>query len=279
MNIKIIEKYSIGKKEEQHLNEDLIFTGQRFFAVIDGATSKNDLLIESKSTGRMAAELVQVGLSILDKDEKELSFYDIQKIINDEFIKVYNRYFKGVSKNIKMTASAIIYDSFMEKLYFVGDCQALILKNNEWISETDEKRIDIITSNKRAKKIKNLLENGHTVESLLENDLGRKYIMGDLLYQTNYQNNLKSPFGYFVFDGSEIPERKIKVVDVSGINELILTSDGFLKVFPELKECENYLNEVIKEDPLMFKIHPSTKGLYKGQHSFDDRTFLKLKIN
>lgn len=278
MSIKIIEKYSIGKKEEQHLNEDLIFTGKRFFAVIDGATSKSDFLVESKSTGRMAAELVQVGLNILDKRENDVSFFEIQETINNEFLKVYNQYFKGVRKNIKMTASAIIYDSFIQKLYFVGDCQALILKDNQWISETDEKRIDVITSNKRAKKIKNLINNGMTVEELLENDLGRKYIMGDLLYQSNYQNNVKSPFGYFVFDGSEIHEKRIKIIDVKDVDELILASDGFLKVFPELDECESYLNKVITEDPLMFKIHPSTKGLYKGQKSFDDRTFLKLKI-
>ena len=65
--MKIIEEYLKGKHKDQSKCEDIIFKGNRFIAVIDGATSKDGRSFDGKSGGKMAAELVYNSLSSLEE--------------------------------------------------------------------------------------------------------------------------------------------------------------------------------------------------------------------
>lgn len=277
MKIKILEQFIEGKAEEQFKCEDLIFTGKRFFAVIDGATSKNDFLVEGKTTGRMAAELIKVALLKLDNIAIPLNTETILNRIHDEFDDVYKRDFKGVGNHIKMIASAVIYDSKMDNIYIVGDPKVMLLENNKWTDYSQSHKINIKTAEKRAKKIKRLIDEGVSVESLISNDLGRMHITGDLLSQSKHQNNSRSPLCYYTFDGTRFDKDKIRVIDSKNATEIILASDGYLKLYPTLIDSENHLKKILKEDPLLYKEYKETKGFYKGMNSFDDRAYLKLE--
>ncbi len=279
MKIKIVEQFIEGKSEEQFKCEDLIFAGKRFYAVIDGATSKNDFLVEGKTTGKMAAELIQVALKKLDNIAIPINSETIFNSIHDEFDEVYKREFKGVGNHIKMIASAAIFDSKMEKIYVVGDPKIMLLEDNKWHDYSLSHKINIKNAEKRAKKIKQLLASGSTIESLISNDLGRMHIMGDILSQSKHQNNARSPLCYYTFDGTRFDKNKIPVIDTKNSVEIILASDGYLKLYPSLIDSENYLKKVLKEDPLLYKEHKETKGCYEGMNSFDDRSYLRLEKN
>ena len=66
--------------------------------------------------------------------------------------------------------------------------------------------------------------------------------------------------------------RKI-AVDVEPVFRLV---EGI--VYPSLKESEDELAKIIATDPLCYKTYFSTKGLKKGNVSFDDRTYIRFKV-
>jgi glycerophosphoryl diester phosphodiesterase len=45
-----------------------------------------------------------------------------------------------------------------------------------------------------------------------------------------------------------------------------------------LAETERVLAQTIETDPLCYKIYKSTKGVVEGNISFDDRTYLRIKV-
>ncbi len=59
--------------------------------------------------------------------------------------------------------------------------------------------------------------------------------------------------------------------------EIVLASDGYPKLKSTLKESEEELAKIIEIDPLCYKTYFSTKGLKKGNFSFDDRTYIRFK--
>lgn len=278
--MKIIEKFILGKNKDQNKCEDLIYTGERFMAVIDGATSKDGRSFEGKTGGRVAAEIVYNALLMLEKTNKNTA-KEISDFISAQFIPFYNEYeIDYISEpTSKIVASCVIYDNLSKQLIFVGDCLAIIEKDGNLNFIENSKFMDEVTSNTRSLHLSSLIKTGqYNEEELRENDLGRDFILPLLKNQLAFQNqNIK--FGYECFDGTEIPENMIKTVSIEKGSILYLSSDGYPKLFKTLKESEEYLNYVLKEDPLLYKIYPSTKGHMKGLNSFDDRSYLSFKID
>ena len=68
----------------------------------------------------------------------------------------------------------------------------------------------------------------------------------------------------------------IAIHSVESNSQIILSSDGYPKLFTTLQESEEYLFSVLKDDPLLYKKYKSTKGFMKGQNSFDDRAFISF---
>ena len=64
-------------------------------------------------------------------------------------------------------------------------------------------------------------------------------------------------------------------VSVHRDDELILATDGYPILKSTLKESEDALIDVLKEDRLCFRKYKSTKGVSTDANSFDDRTFWK----
>ena len=81
-----------------------------------------------------------------------------------------------------------------------------------------------------------------------------------------------------VFDGFDIPTEWIKVFYVSNANEIILLSDGYPMLLNSLKESEQYLHSIMEKDPQCMRLYKTTKGIQKGNCSFDDRAYLRICI-
>ena len=110
-----------------------------------------------------------------------------------------------------------------------------------------------------------------------EHDAAREIILPWILRATIYANDDTTEYGYSVFNGQAIPESLIKVIRLrEGAHEVILTSDGYPEVKETLRKTEENLKEILIHDPGCYKKYLSTKGVKKGQTSFDDRTYVRF---
>lgn len=274
--MKIIEKFQKGKRTADTC-EDGIVTTDDFAAVIDGSTSKGNLRWNGKTSGRMAMELLTVAIAGLSAEatagealtcltECIHGFYIRHDMWDEAQRKAENR----------LTASAVIYSRYRREIWMFGDC--LCRFNGK--TYTHPKAVDAILAQARADIIGFLLKKGHSIESLRERDLAREWIFPYLKEQCYFQNATDAgPYAYAVLDGFTVPSSAIKVLSVPcGTKELILASDGYPCLEDTLDATELRLSELLARDPLCYQELKSTKGMIKGNVSFDDRTYLRLSL-
>jgi len=58
----------------------------------------------------------------------------------------------------------------------------------------------------------------------------------------------------------------------------VLASDGYPDLKETLAASEERLQEILDDDPLLFRKYKATKGMHEGNVSFDDRAYVKLKV-
>ena len=275
--MKILEQFIEGKKQDEELCEDGIFVSDDFISIIDGATTKGNMKIDDKTPGRTAMEVIKISLG---KAPKDISASDmIKQIFNDltEFYKQHSIY-EQVRDNPseRPTASISIYSCHHKEIWFVGDCQAFV----DGVHINNEKNIDIVLSEARAAYIQTEIDSGVSVDSLMQHDTGREFIFPMLKRQGMFQNNKnKSEYSYDVIDGFNVENCEVQVVSAYNAKNIVLASDGYPKVFDTLSVSEEYLEKILKEDPLCFKLYKSTKGIEKGNTSFDDRSYISFALD
>ena len=275
-NMKVVESFLKGKKNAQ-ANEDGIFINQHFAAVIDGATSKSDFQKDGKSSGKWAMELV---IEAIKKFPKDITVEEAVKQITQKLHNFYkaNNMLEDLKEHPerRLTANGVIYSYERKEIWQIGDCQ---LKAGS-IYSSGEKEIDRIMSEARAAYNEIMLLKGLSQEDIAENDPGRDFIKPFLEKQALLQNNPASNLQYAfpVFDGFDIPIEWIKVFYVSNANEIILSSDGYPMLLNSLKESEQYLHSIMEKDPQCMRLYKTTKGIQKGNCSFDDHAYLRICI-
>lgn len=263
--MEIIEKSIIGKNPDQNLCEDGLFISENFIAVIDGVTAKSPELFCGKTGGRAAMEKIIEALSVLDKNSPQKATFEI---LNESIKRLYESTPDGHA-----SACAIIYSKAHKEIWCCGDCQCLI---NDTLY-LNEKKIDSITSEVRALVLEIALLQGKTTDELLENDIGRNFIEPLLKKQYLFENS-DNQYAYEVLNGKNLRFDLIKTYKVCNGDTVVLASDGYPVLKATLSESEHELNKVIKENPLCNKGYLSTKGLKKGNLSFDDRTYIKFIV-
>ena len=120
---------------------------------------------------------------------------------------------------------------------------------------------------------------GATITELSQNDTGRAFIMPLLQRQQYLENNsLAHDYEFAVFDGFPITHDKVFVHKISSeVETIVLATDGYPELKASLEASEKALQDVLTDDPLLFRKYKSTKGLQEGNISFDDRTYVKLR--
>lgn len=270
----IIEQSVIGKRNAETCEDGIIVTDS-FAAVIDGSTSKTPLRINPTMTnGRYCMETVRRHIASLSPTA---SAEDFCVSVAQTIMSIY----KGNKLDItrlqqhpeeRMTASAVIYSNSLRQLWFVGDCQCLmnnVLYNNSKPSEA-------VFAAKRAEFINHAISSGSvSIDDVLRGqDPGRELILPDLIASCKGQN-----LTFSVIDGFPIPMQHVKVISVpNDVTELVLASDGYPIILPTLRESEETLNTILNNDPLCINLFKATKGLIKGNTSFDDRSYLRIRI-
>jgi glycerophosphoryl diester phosphodiesterase len=59
-------------------------------------------------------------------------------------------------------------------------------------------------------------------------------------------------------------------------NKIILASDGYQRLLSTLKEMEEHLQKLRREDPVIIDQYMAAKGVCEDAKSFDDRTYLRI---
>lgn len=273
--MKLLEKFIKGKAFDENLCEDGFYFSEDFVVVVDGATSKSKRNFDGKSSGKVATE---IALESVKKFKFDICARQAVDIITNEIAIFYKKrgVFEEFDKNQleRASASIVIYSCHRKEIWMVGDCQALV--DSEQIS--NNKKIDDILANARACFVEALLANGDSVEDLLKNDLGRKFISPMLEKQSIFQNNNKNlEYSYWVIDGFEVLDEGIKIIPVPVAKNIVLATDGYPKIFNNLEETEEYLRQMIEKDPLCCNLNKGTKGVDFGNCSYDDRVYLSFE--
>ena len=264
--MRIIEQFIKGKASDEALCEDILLVTDDFIAIIDGVTAKGCRLFNGKSGGRATAEAVCEAIKLFPKD---ISVLDAVCRITE---KVSSLYESNEEKGCA-AAGAIIFSIARKEIWNVGDCQCII--NNT--KHLHEKEIDRILSEQRAQVIEDAIKSGATIEELSKNDIGRQAILPQLK-EIHQLANKECPLGYDVFNGTPVPENLIKTYTVKENDIVVLASDGYPNLQKTLEESETLLEKEILENPLCYLGYKSTKGLSKGNLSFDDRAYIKFVV-
>lgn len=167
----------------------------------------------------------------------------------------------------RLTASAVIYSHFWREVWMVGDCQCMVDGKRHENGKPSEQANAL----KRGRVIKKLLDQGMTTTQLQQHDLGRDAILPDIIAACQGQNKQ-----YAVIDGYPIPQEYVKIIPSSSHLPLVLASDGYPFLKSTLAESEQALASLLQHDPLCIHDFHATKGLMRGNRSFDDRAYIRF---
>jgi glycerophosphoryl diester phosphodiesterase len=276
--MRILERFCMSKFGGPDGGEDIVFVNSDFAAVIDGATSIANGPAPAVSVGRTAAELIRDELGMLPRgSDAAEAIFRLNRVISNYYTRTGRLEDARRDHRYRCGASAVVYSDYRRQVWRVGDCKALI-GPREWNSE---KRIDTMLAEIRACFLESELRRGKTREQLLERDTAREYLHEMLARQIDFQNAADpSPFNFEVLDGFFHDPGAIEIFDVPrDTDRIVLASDGYPAVFPTLSESEAELARILREDPLCFREFKTTKGVYKGRVSFDDRSYLCIDIS
>ena len=263
--MKVLEQFIMGKNEDQALCEDGLFVNDDFIAVFDGVTSKSSRTFGGKTGGRAAMEKAVEAMSVMPYNIEAKELFEK---INSAVLSLYNGESTG-----EAAVCGIVFSKYKKQIWSLGDCQCRI--NSQYY--THEKEVDTLLSNVRALVLELARLEGATDEELLQNDIGRHFIL-PILKKQHLLANSDSRFGYAVINGTPLSYNKIETHTVNEGDTVVLASDGYPFLFASLEQCENELNRIIKENPLCDNDYVSTKGIATGNKSFDDRTFIKFTV-
>jgi hypothetical protein len=257
--------------------EDAFHINEHFVAVIDGATSKTARRWNRETCGRTAVKIIRQALDKMPGDYTARQAADLMTSLVHTCYTDYNALAEiQRDPNQRITASCAAVSLSRQEVWLIGDCHFLL--GSHYIA--NPKRIDQMLSEIRALVIELEIQKGVTLEQLKEYDRGRAFILPLLQGHTLFQNNITAPEYWFpAVDGFTISDAGIIITSIPDrVTTIVLATDGYPVLQDTLKDTERILQEILQNDPLVFRQYKSTKGMLKGYVSFDDRTFVKIRL-
>ncbi len=268
--MKILEHFLCGKKKNFNTCEDGLIIGKHLIAVIDGVTSKGTRLWDGKTSGCYAKDVLSDYLQQdIERQNAIQLLTNLDRILSEKI--QHNAKFIPCEEYPR--AAIIVYNDFYKEIWSYGDCQCRI---NEKVY-THSKKIDELNAYLRAFYLEYEISQGADIKELGQNDVGRRGIEQNLMMQFAFENK-NGYFGYPVLNGMGIEETMIKCYPVTKGDIVVLASDGYPVLRENLSECERELDYIKKNDPICFRLYRSTKGIKKGNISFDDRVFCRFIV-
>lgn len=273
----IIEQTNVPKSPVKKSEDGLVVTDD-FIAVIDGSTSKTDRRHSRlMSNGRYAMSIVADHIRRMPANTSCHQFCaGVTVAVRKHYLPFWRHDKTAVMLQLqqhpeeRLCASAAIYSRLRREIWLVGDCQCLI---GGQLYENPKPYENVLAA-MRAQKIRELLDEGKTVEEILANDVGRLSVIPQMLKEMHNQN-----VTYAVIDGFPIPESKVPVITLDFRPwEIVLATDGYPFLCPTLAESEYRLQQQKQQDPLNIGDFKATKGFMQDNNSFDDRTYIRFRV-
>lgn len=267
--IEIIETFIKGKASPS-LCEDAYVISKDFVAVIDGITSKSDFSYQGKTTGKLAAQIIQNVLETLPR-QAEIEEFIAQ--VNQRIQQFYQQVpFPYSIEEKGLQAVCAVYSDHHRQIWLIGDCKVQVDGQNY----ENPKKSDQILAAMRSLAI-HVLERDPVNQKVQTQ--ARSLIEPWILKATTFANDATTEYGYSVVNGQPIPQQLILKLDLDeNPHEVILASDGYPTVEGTLQRSEEELEKLMKIDPGCCGPHKETKGLVQGNLSFDDRTYIRFTI-
>ncbi len=273
MNISIIEQSCISKYQDEDHCEDGLYIGPHYLAVVDGVTSKGSMTWPGGRTGgRFARDIL---LAAMDRLPADAGAAEAVTFLNSCLAQSYGdrRDLLADRREERPQAAVIIYSFFQGEIWSFGDCQCII--DGRFYSHS--KMIDDLLAEVRCFYNHSELLSGKTKEELMEHDAGRSFILPLMQRQLAFAGG-EGPYAYDILDGFDIRAERTVIHKVSKGSQVVIASDGYPKLMDTLEQSEEFLARVLKEDPLCIDLCHGTKGLAKGNRSFDDRTYMRFMV-
>lgn len=269
--LKILEQFSLGKRNNPELNEDRIVVTDDFIFVMDGVTTKNCPQVNGKSGGRFA---VECGEEIIKSFKTDIEAFEAVKILSSELKNsVVSKV--DIEEDVDKPAFAFVaYSKLRKQIWRVADPSFMI----DGVDYSKHLKLDEIMSSARALFIEIALIKGVKPDDILKDDIGRNFIKPLINNGYLFGNNPNSEYGHGVINGETVPEKFIEIVNVIDANEIIMASDGYPKLFGTLKESEAFLKNVLSYDRLLYKEYKATKCMVENNISFDDRSYIRFQV-
>lgn len=266
----VVERFQQGKLDAAHYEDGLVVT-PAYAAVIDGSTSKGDYDWGKETSGSIARDVLSDGIRALQAGESLTTILQsLTERLNQHTQTITQQPATVLSAWNRLTASVVLYSDTLKKVWQIGDCPCLADGKLHDNSKPREAQLAAL----RSRVLEKALSEGRTTEELLTDDIGRKTILKELKAECAFQNKT-----FALFDGTPVYTPGIKTIDVSNCKELVLASDGYPFLYPTLRQSEDALSTLLKKDPLCIRLFKATKGLRPGYHSFDDRTYLRIRLS
>lgn len=275
--MKIIEQQLIGKHAQDDCEDGIVVT-PHFVAVIDGSTSKSETRVcPTMKNGRYCMMLVSEFISNM---RPEITVDDFCREITKHVGKAYalvgtplstpSALVRSFAPKDRLCASAIVYSRWHRQVWIAGDCQCLI----EGCLYENSKPFEAYIAAHRAEIFAQCCtqHSDMTEGQNLIHDYARDAILPQLIQAMEEQNHT-----YAVIDGTPLYRPGVKVLPIGQTcGDIVLASDGYPFLKSTLAATEEALTRQLAADPFNICSFKATKGLMKGNRSFDDRAYVRF---
>lgn len=272
--MRILESLTHGKHPDQHLCEDMLVLRPDLVAVIDGATDRTGRKIdfegESLSSGLFAARVAAASLNRLPAGTDPIAAVSV---LTHDFNAAVLTALGAVSPEDLPSASVVVYDDVLRVVWRLGDCSFRVDDR----VEMGTKRIDQVVTDFRIAYLTALTSATDVVDP--DVDAARELIRPLIRVQGVFANQ-PGEFGYGVLNGAPVPPAFIEIHPVpSAACDVVLASDGYPSLPADLATAEAALVDLLTRDPGCTQIYRNTKGLRPGNLSYDDRAWVRLRLD
>lgn len=268
----IEEQFIQSKTPSLEFCEDGIFITSDFIAIIDGLTGNGALNWDGKTGGARAREILWETMKDLPR---EVCAKEAVIFLNEALAKAgeARSWKEEIERGDRLMAAVIIYSDHLKQIWSFGDCQCLI--NGQLYSH--DHKIDSMLAEVRSLRNRAHLEEGSTLEEVQEYDPGMAYILPLLKNQPMYANTADF-YGYDILDGYKIYPERVVVHQLAAGDRVVMASNGYPVLKETLKESEEELERLIREDPLCIFENKCTRGISSGNNRYDNRAYLSFSV-
>lgn len=272
----ILEHFINSKSGHLPLCEDGLFMSPHYIAIVDGVTGKGSLKWPPSSPAMTSGVYAKtILLQALSRMPETFNAREAIVFLNNALAaaSLPRHLSLQAQPEERLQAVIILYSCARREIWAFGDCQCMI----DSALFTHSKEIDELIAQVRCLYDRIELILGASREELTLHDTGREAIL-PLLKRQMVLTNADIPYGYDVLDGFLIHPERTVIHPVKEGSQVILASDGYPLLKNTLADSEKALAELLQKDPLCLEQIQSTKGLLKGNISFDDRTYVRFQV-